>query len=118
MKAGAVGDGLLGGKGSSEGWLAHQRVVGRHCAKHVGRLGFIWGVFRVRGEHISHMQIYLRISSFVALRDRDGLPGASSLPYFFLLLLLLLVVPLLVPFSELLSCSLVKELLRTLLLLV
>lgn len=53
----------------------------------------------------------------MALRDRDGLPGASSLPYFFLLLLLLLV-PLLVPFSELLSCSLVKELLRTLLVLV
>lgn len=23
------------------------------------------------------------MSSFVALRDRDGLPGASNLPYFF-----------------------------------
>lgn len=26
---------------------------------------------------------YLRINSFVALRDLDGLPGASSFPYFF-----------------------------------
>lgn len=25
----------------------------------------------------------LRINSFVALLDRDGLPGASNLPYFF-----------------------------------
>lgn len=61
----------------------------------------------------------LRISSLVALRDRDGLPGASSLPYFFLLLVLVpvpLVAPLFVPFRELLSCSLVNEL-RTLLLL-
>lgn len=24
------------------------------------------------------------MSSFVALRDRDGLPGASNFPYFFL----------------------------------
>lgn len=27
---------------------------------------------------------HLQISSLVALRDRDGLPGASNLPYFFL----------------------------------
>lgn len=56
---------------------------------------------------INRLYIYhLRISSFVALRDLDGLPGASSLPYFFLLL----VIPLVVPFSEPLSFSLVKEL--------
>lgn len=27
--------------------------------------------------------VYLRINSLVALRDLDGLPGASNFPYFF-----------------------------------
>ncbi len=29
------------------------------------------------------MKLSSRINSFVALLDRDGLPGASNLPYFF-----------------------------------
>lgn len=34
-------------------------------------------------QRIDAANKYLRINSFVALRDLDGLPGASNFPYFF-----------------------------------
>lgn len=35
-------------------------------------------------QKLLESKVHLRINSLVALRDREGLSGASSLPYFFL----------------------------------
>lgn len=44
----------------------------------------IYSEYSICAQSKRNQTVYSRISSFVALRDRDGLPGGSSLPYFFL----------------------------------
>lgn len=54
---------------------------------HAERKSKIENQICVRGKYVSYVidcgKCYLRINSFVALRDLDGLPGASNFPYFF-----------------------------------